>query len=248
MNIDWWTLALQAINVLILIWLLGHFLYKPVLAAIAARQAAADKLLSDAQAAKAAAEAESAALKAQGDALAAEAGEQRKAVVAAAEVSAQALLKKAEDEAKAHAARAEAALTQERQVAGAALRQQAAELATDIAGTLLSRLPAAVVTEAMFQALLDKIAALPAADRQRLAETAATPQILTAVALSDADQARYRQRLETALGSPLAASFDVETALIAGFELRGADILVTNSWRADLAAVLHQLTGDSHAV
>ena len=58
MHIDWWTLGLQAVNALVLIWLLAHFLYRPVVDAIAARQKAAGQLLTDAQTAKAAAEAE----------------------------------------------------------------------------------------------------------------------------------------------------------------------------------------------
>jgi F-type H+-transporting ATPase subunit b len=29
-TIDWWTLGLQAVNVLILIWLLGYFFWRPV--------------------------------------------------------------------------------------------------------------------------------------------------------------------------------------------------------------------------
>ena len=45
MRIDWWTLALQAVNVLILVWLLGRFLFRPVMDAIAARQASAQALL-----------------------------------------------------------------------------------------------------------------------------------------------------------------------------------------------------------
>jgi F-type H+-transporting ATPase subunit b len=235
MKIDWWTLALQAINVLVLIWLLGHFLYKPVLAAIAARQAAADKLLSDAEVARAAAAAESAALKAQADTLAAEAGEQRKAVVAAAEVSAQALLKKAEDEANARATRAEAALAQERQAAGEAVQAQAAELATSIAGKLLGRLSSEVVTEAMFVALLDKIKGLPGAP-------VTEAEILTAIPLSEADQAQYHDRLAAVLGHPLATRFTVDASLIAGFELHGAGVLVTNSWRADLVSVGAQIS------
>ena len=56
MKIDWWTLALQAINALVLIWLLAHFLFRPVVDAIAARQKAAEQQLADAKAAKAAAE------------------------------------------------------------------------------------------------------------------------------------------------------------------------------------------------
>jgi F-type H+-transporting ATPase subunit b len=43
MLIDWFTVCAQAANFLILVWLLKRFLYKPVLAAIAARE----KLISD---------------------------------------------------------------------------------------------------------------------------------------------------------------------------------------------------------
>ena len=58
MQIDWWTLGLQAVNALVLIWLLAHFLFRPVVDAIAARQKAAGQLLADAKAAKEAAESE----------------------------------------------------------------------------------------------------------------------------------------------------------------------------------------------
>lgn len=56
MQIDWWTLGLQTVNALVLIWLLAHFLFRPVVDAIATRQKAAGQLLADAQAAKTAAE------------------------------------------------------------------------------------------------------------------------------------------------------------------------------------------------
>ncbi len=38
MLIDWFTVAAQAVNFVILVWLLQHFLYKPILAAIDARE------------------------------------------------------------------------------------------------------------------------------------------------------------------------------------------------------------------
>ncbi|MEW5835104.1 MAG: F0F1 ATP synthase subunit B, partial [Pseudomonadota bacterium] len=50
MKIDFWTLALQAINALVLIWLLSRVLYRPVVRAIAQRRDAAAKLLADAEA------------------------------------------------------------------------------------------------------------------------------------------------------------------------------------------------------
>src|SRR5579859_3232434 len=48
MHIGWSTLALQTINVLVLVWLLARFLFRPVGAIIAQRRAAAERLLADA--------------------------------------------------------------------------------------------------------------------------------------------------------------------------------------------------------
>ena len=50
MELNWTTFALEAVNFLVLVWILKRFLYKPVLAAITQRKAAIDKTLSDAQA------------------------------------------------------------------------------------------------------------------------------------------------------------------------------------------------------
>ncbi len=52
MTIDWWTLGFEVVNVAILIWLLGHFFWKPVAAMIEARRAAAAKIIADAEASR----------------------------------------------------------------------------------------------------------------------------------------------------------------------------------------------------
>lgn len=48
MLIDWFTVCAQAINFLILVWLLKHFLYKPILSAIDAREKGIAAQLADA--------------------------------------------------------------------------------------------------------------------------------------------------------------------------------------------------------
>ena len=58
MSLDWWTLGLQTFNVVILVWLLARFLFKPVARIVAARQQEAGRLLDEAAASKAAAEGE----------------------------------------------------------------------------------------------------------------------------------------------------------------------------------------------
>jgi F-type H+-transporting ATPase subunit b len=58
MLIDWFTIGAQALNFLILVWLLKHFLYKPILDAIDAREKLIIKELADADAKKAEAQKE----------------------------------------------------------------------------------------------------------------------------------------------------------------------------------------------
>ena len=52
MHFDWWTLALQTVNVLVLIWILARFFFRPVADIVAKRQAETNKLLADAAAAR----------------------------------------------------------------------------------------------------------------------------------------------------------------------------------------------------
>jgi F-type H+-transporting ATPase subunit b len=58
MLIDWFTVAAQALNFLILVWLMKHFLYKPILNAIDAREKLIATELADAAAKKAEAQKE----------------------------------------------------------------------------------------------------------------------------------------------------------------------------------------------
>src|SRR5450631_2538240 len=58
MLIDWFTVAAQVVNFLILVWLLKRFLYRPILDAIDAREKQIAKELADADAKKAEAQKE----------------------------------------------------------------------------------------------------------------------------------------------------------------------------------------------
>ena len=49
MTIDWWTLGIQTANVVILIWLLGRFFWRPVAAMIEQRRATAQRILAEAE-------------------------------------------------------------------------------------------------------------------------------------------------------------------------------------------------------
>jgi F-type H+-transporting ATPase subunit b len=57
MTLDWWGLGLQAVNVLILVWLLSRVFWRPVAGAIARRQEAAQAMLDEGKTAQAKADA-----------------------------------------------------------------------------------------------------------------------------------------------------------------------------------------------
>ena len=48
MQIDWTTFALEILNFLVLVWILKHFFYQPVLAVLDKRRASVEKETADA--------------------------------------------------------------------------------------------------------------------------------------------------------------------------------------------------------
>lgn len=239
MHLHWWTLALQAVNVLILVWLLTRVLYRPVMNAIAARQAAADKLLADAQQEKTAAQQQAAALKAQQEGFAAEAAQRQAQMRAAVEAERARLLEQARTEAASILQKSDEATSAARARMTTELEDRAVSMAASMAERLVSRLPSAAVSDAMFQVLIEGLCALPEQDRNRLA--AGPLRVITAAPLEQAARGRYLQSLALALPGSAAPAFEVDAQLIGGFELHGQHLQVRNSWRADLDAMLAKL-------
>ncbi len=250
MHIDWWTLALQTANVLVLVWLLRRFLYQPVMAIIARRQAEAQKLLDDAAAGLRDAEAARAETE---QARAGIAAERDKALAAAqAETAAereQALARLNEETARMRA-EARAALERERAAASDGLAERASLLAIDIARRLLERLPSAVVFEGFLAALCAKIHDLPPELRTALAssepgEGEGGIEIVTASTLDPVAIAHCRDTVAGVLGDGQQISFRSDPSLIAGIELHGRHAVLRNSWKADLEAIRDDLRQDA---
>jgi len=244
MTIDWWTLGLQTINVAVLIWLLGRFFWKPLAAMIEQRRATAEKLLADA-----------AARRGEGVAALAEIAKtragferERDAILAAARKSAEALrterLAKAEAEAAALQAAASAAIKKDAQAADAAWAATASKLAVDIAQRLAARLDGPAVRATFLDWLLREIQALPVAARQAVGVKGVVLEAISASALEPADQDHYRDVIAAAFGAKPQITFKADPALIAGLELRGPTLVVSNSWQADLTHILADLAHD----
>src|SRR5271165_2811433 len=137
MRIDWWTLGLQTVNVLILVAILARFLFRPVNAIMAERRAAAAKMLGDAEAEKAkaiaareAAQSESDRIAAARDAVLRQAAEEANAVRAAA-------LATAKEEADQVRSAAETEMRWARVAEEAAASDRSARLAVDVARKLV---------------------------------------------------------------------------------------------------------------
>lgn len=242
MRIDWWTLGLQAINFLVLVWLLQRFLYRPVSDAITARQAEAARLTADAAAAKRQAEAAAQAAEAQGAAIAA--GRDRLLAEAreAGEAARQRLAEQAKAEAAKLLAEARAAIARDTEAAAETLQRRAATLAAAMAERLLREAPAPL--DPFLERLAAEIASLP--ERTRAALRVGPLEVATATPLAPAEAARCGARIAEALGGAPAAEprFVADPALLAGLELRGAQAVVRSSWSADLGRIAEELERD----
>ena len=243
MTLDWPTLTLQTVNVLILIWLLQKFFWRPVAAMIAQRRAAAQTMLDEA------AQKRDAAAVAQAEIEQTRAGfaQERQAILAAAQTEAEqhraAGLAAANEAARALEEAVRDRLAVERREAEARWRQDASELAVDIAGKLAARLNGAAVRAAFLGWLLEDISALPESMRRMV--DGETLRVISVTPLSLEEQAQCAQRITAAFGGTPRLVFQADPALIAGLELRGQNILVRNSWRGDLDRILKELGNGS---
>ncbi|NDW07119.1 F0F1 ATP synthase subunit B family protein [Jiella pacifica] len=244
MTIDWWTLAIQAINVLILIWLLARFLWRPLEASIEARRKAAEATLKEAEAMRA----EAAAGLAEIDATRARFAEERAAGLAEAKMAAEALrtdiLSKAAEEAEAQKALARTALAREAEETRAAWAKAAAQLAVDIARKLLAHLDERALREAFLGSLTRELAQLPEAARRSLGANGAALTAVSATPLDSTEKERCRALLGEAIGHPPHLAFATDPGLIAGLELKGPHVIVANSWRADLETIRAEIGHD----
>ena len=239
MSIDWWTLGLQALNVLILIWLLQRFFWRPVAGMIEQRRAAAQTLLDDATAKRAAAEAALAEITQTRAGFTQEHEEILAAARAEAAAARNALLAEAGQEAEALKHAAQAAMAAEQSAAAQSWRDRASRLAVDIAARLAARLQGEAVQAAFLDSLLREIRALPDAARQSPAL-----DVFCGTEIPPAAQADLAAQITAALGTTPHLTFHTEPALIAGLELRGPHLSIKNSWRADLDRILQDLTHD----
>ena len=241
MHIDWWTLGLQTVNAIVLIWFLAYFLFRPVADAVAGRQKAASQLLADAQAAKAAAENERNEVLAETSQLAAHRGEAMKTIEAEAAAAKSALLLKAKAEADKIRSDAAAEIKARRRTEELTTEDRASKLAVDIVSKLLDSLSREVRVSAFIDGIAAGLAQLPTETRASVGAGGSSIHLTTAHPPTADEVEACRNSIEKVLGRSIALDVSVDSALIAGIELEAPHAVVRNSFRADLARLKSKL-------
>ncbi|MXQ09014.1 ATPase [Alphaproteobacteria bacterium GH1-50] len=241
MTLDWWGLGLQAINVLILVWLLSRVFWRPIAGAITRRQDAAQAMLEEGKTAQAKADAALAEVAETRAGIAAE----REAILADAKATAdkvaKAALKDAQTKADAMIAAARTAIDRDRNTARKENATRAAELSVEIAARLLGRFNTPAVQATFLSQLVEAIAGMSASDRTALIASADDIEIITATNPEDEERAKIEQAVKDALDGTPSVRLVTDPDLIAGLELRSGHFVLHNSWRADLENILKEV-------
>jgi F-type H+-transporting ATPase subunit b len=230
MHVSIWNVALQTVNFLVLAWLLQRFLFKPVRAALAKRQTAIEASLRDADQMKTEADRVIEEYRQKAAGIGDEAAQAREQAVAAAEGGAKQVREEAVRLAKVEIDRARASIERERAEALRWLEARAAELATCVAERLLRETLPDSDAPFLWRATAS-IDALDARDRATTAQRFASGPVeaVSSRPLDGPTRERFERWLSNLAGTPVRASYHVDSALIAGIELR----LPTGVWRAN---------------
>jgi F-type H+-transporting ATPase subunit b len=223
MLIDWFTVGAQAVNFLLLVWLMKRFLYAPVLAAIDQREKKIAGELKTAADAKAQAGKEREDLRLQTDTLQGQREELLRAAVADAALQRQHLLENARTEAEALRVKALEALTAERDARQVEIVSRLRREAFALTRKTLAGLADTTLEDRMLAVFIRRVEDLNQIQKVQLAAppgTAARTAILrTAFELTPAQ----RSNMTTAFngwpcaGAPL--NFETAPDLISGVEL-----------------------------
>jgi len=223
MLIDWFTVAAQALNFLILVWLLKHFLYQPILDAIDAREKRIAAELADADAQKAEAKKERDAFQHRND----EFDQQRAALLSQATDEAKAerqrLINEASSEADALSTKRRDALQREQQGLNDEITRRTREEVFAIARKTLSDLAGTSLEERMSEVFSRRLRTLNDDAKEDLAEalnTASAPALVrSAFDLPAEQRASIQQTLNETFSDEIQVRFETAPDVISGIEL-----------------------------
>ena len=248
MSIDIGTLLLQVINVLVLLWLLQRYLYRPVTAVVGQRQAMITQKLDEIRQLREQAEALKAGLESDRAGL----GEAREKLLvearAAAKAERESIMSKAAEEARTQLKSAEAQGADLQRMAKRQMEVQAGEFAIRIARSLLERLPTEIVARAFIEDCCLVLTGLTPEQKEMMLEDVREQPVIVTASHWSPEQIEYcRQALERVLLQPARLEFKESQEPLAGMEVRFRRLVVKNRWSEDLERLQLQLSHDDAA-
>jgi F-type H+-transporting ATPase subunit b len=240
--IDWFTVCAQAINFLILVWLLQRYLYKPVLAAIDAREKRIAAMIADAAAQDARGQTAAAELRSRNEAFDHEReGLMQKATQEGA-TERQRLFEAARQDSALLRANLAQALGAERAELANQLSQRTRTEVFAMTRKALSELAGTGLADRMIDILIERLQALPPQQRQSLA--AREVLVRSAFDPSDTGRTKLAAAIRDSLGQDAVARFQTAPELICGLELSVAG----NKLAWSVADYLSTLAQDAAAI
>jgi F-type H+-transporting ATPase subunit b len=223
MLIDWFTVAAQIVNFLILMWLLKRFLYKPILDAIDARENRIATELADAAEKQTQAAQERDAFRQKND----DFDQQRDNLLSKAKDEAEAerhrLVDEARQAAEALRAKRQEALHRERQSLNHELSRRTREEVFAIARQTLKDLAETSLEERMVEAFTRRLRELDSEAQEDLAKALrASPdpvRVRSAFELAPEQQGAIRNTLHEVFSAEIQVRFETEPDVISGIEL-----------------------------
>jgi len=223
MLIDWFTVGAQIVNFVILVWLMKHFLYKPILNAIDAREKRIASELADANAKKAEAEKERADFENKNKVF----DDQRSALLSKATGDAKAegaqLLDKARKDADNLRDTQAAALQNDHAKMGSQITRMATEEVFGIARKALSDLATVSLEERMGEVFTRRVHQMNGKDKELLAaalKTSSEPAVVrSAFAMPAEQQAAIQNALNETFSAVVRIRFETTKEAICGIEL-----------------------------
>jgi F-type H+-transporting ATPase subunit b len=247
MLIDWFTVAAQALNFLILVWLLKRFLYKPILNAIDAREKLIAKELADADAKKSEAQKEHAEFQKKNE----EFDRQRAALLTKATDEAKAererLLDEARKAADALSAKRQESLSHDAQNLNQAIRRLAQKEVFAITRKALTDLATTSLEERMGEVFDRRLRELDGKAKSLLGDALrknSEPALIrSAFDLPAAQRAALQNALNETFSAEIHIRFETAPDLVSGIELTTNGQKV--GWSiADYLAALEKGVGD----
>lgn len=225
MLIDWFTVAAQLVNFLVLVWLLKRFLYRPILDALDKREKRIASELAQADRMKAEAEKESLEFQRRNQELDRRREELMNEARENARTEGHRLLEEARTEAREWGDQQRERLLKEARSLQGEIGRRTREEVLAISRRALADLAGADLEERLAQAFVKRVESLEKGEQEALAKAlAAEPGevvVRSALELPAKSRKAVQKALEETLGRDIPLSFETEPDLIGGIELIG---------------------------